>query len=513
MKLLLFALLAAAQSASALDAADIPSVRGGAIRTKDDELAEQVRDRLISEPEAADAVAGRICRSTLGPQLSGLDDPRAAFGEVRGWVGKNPEPAAYLALGFAKDDAEGTDEFERSLYERIVRYFELNPGRHHGMLGKLDRLAVESKQLALSEEFNEDSQREALRRFFEGAEGEATRPDGKEHRQGGEPPPTSDGPAAYAGGHLYDRLGSANPTGYSPHVLTFQSEMNRRRAPGAPKLLETGRLDYATLRYPYYGMRYDADRLARSLRTQRAWSQAKALGRERSVSLEKLKDPAVQAELDAAFGGRDPDPRFTARKRLLAKLEQVLSRFDQEAASAKNKKKIDSALLRSLSAGRREAALLIAAAAHEERLHVLRSCRGFMTDALRAAVARMPVDPETRSRYLGKGERMQAELDSVVAQGETLSADLAASKPPADAEKTLARTAQAARRFPADIAAYREAPARVLETHKPVSRVRGVFDSFFMKFLPGSKRSRALREQRKREDGALSAVLRIAGNR
>ena len=513
MKLLLASiLLASASSAAALDAADIPSVSGKAVRTKEDALAEQIRDRLASEPDAADAVAGRISRSSLGPFLSGSDDPRASLREVRGWVGKNTEPAAYLAIGFAKDDAEGTDAFERSLYERVVRYFELNPNRNRGMLGKLDRIAAESKQLAVSRDFDDDFQREALRRFFEGAAA-ASSGDGKEHREGGEPPPTSDGSATYAGGHLYDRLSSANPAGYSPHVLTFQSEMNRRRAPGAPKLLETGRLDYATLLYPYYGMRYDADRLAENLRTQRAWSQAKALGRERSLRLEKLKDPAVQTGLDAASGGRDPDPRLTERKRLLARLDQLLSRFDKEAAAAKGKKKIPSALLRSLSAKRREAALVIAAAAHEERLYILRAYQGFMTDSLRTAVARMPVDAETRSRYLGKGERLQAELDAAVARAESLSKALAASKPPADAEKTLTATALAARRLPADIEAYREAPARLVEAYKPVSRLRGAIDSLLMRLLPGSRRSRALREQGKREAAAFNTVLKLAGSR
>ena len=75
-----------------------------------------------------------------------------------------------------------------------------------------------------------------------------------------------EGPAPALADSYYDRLSAGNLRGYSPQLLAMQSALNQRRPPGAPALVETGKLDYLTLSYPGFGMKFDVENLERRMR-------------------------------------------------------------------------------------------------------------------------------------------------------------------------------------------------------------------------------------------------------
>lgn len=506
----LWALCAA--PAAALDATDIPGVAGTRVETDEDRLARDMSERLRSDPGTADALALRILESSLGPQLSESGDPARALSDIRDWIRKNPDSAGHLASGFAQDDARGDHAFERSLFSRIERYFELNPGRNRGILGKLDRIASESKSLAAVKDLDDEERREMLKKFFEGkAEGAGSLGARNGGPSGGRPP--ADAAAAYAGEGLYDRLNSANPTGYSPQVLAIQSEMNIRRAPGAPKLAETGRLDYATLRHPYYGMRSDINSLDKSLRRDGAAEAAGLLGERRSAR--ELDDPAVQRTLEAGLkaGGKSPGPELARRAEALSNAERALAAFDAEAAKAKSPRGISRERLEALSAKRREVARFISLAAQQERLRRLKSWRGFLTSELRESVAKAPAPEELRERYLGRGRSLEREIETAVSAAErslVLLSGGADAKTLAEAQTLVEATGRAIKALPPELSLYAATPDRLLASRRGISRLDSWLEEFALRFFPGSARSRAVREARKKEDDARAAFARVA---
>ena len=321
---LLLALLLFAAPASAGDA---PPITGGAVSTKDTELARRMKEALKSDPALAQTLAERILRSSLagefikeGPKNAGEEERRAAaLEDIKTWILENPSEAAFLAVGFSKDDREGNHEFEQSLFQRVSRFFALNPDRDKGILGRLNRLGSESQSLIKQLNMDDDERRQLLQKMFEGSAETQAKVSGKSEGSGGKGGEAPSKGASYAGDAIYDRLSAANPTGYSPQVQQLQSELNAAGAPGAPRLIETGKLDYPTLRHPYHALAYDAGRIDSSYRAQRAWAQAKALKLEGSYAQEQYRDPAVQKELDEKAKGKEPpgfERRRTARRRL-----------------------------------------------------------------------------------------------------------------------------------------------------------------------------------------------------
>lgn len=253
-------------------------------------------ERLERDPAAAEALTERIMRSRVRRRL-GAEDPE----RISAWVRKSPASAAHLAVGFAQDDARGDDSFERSLDTRLERLFQLNPGRYRGLFGRLSGMSLESRRIGLERPDEEDS-REALKRLFEGRQSS----EGKVRAR-----------TEVRAEASYDRLSAGNLGGRSPDVLAYQNAMNQRRAPGAPRLVETGRLDHATLRYPYYGLRYDLDRL------KRAAGDVPAASR-RGLALAGAE--AAIADFDAE-AGRAAAPGGITRERI-----QRLSRLRRRAA-------------------------------------------------------------------------------------------------------------------------------------------------------------------------------------
>jgi hypothetical protein len=514
--MILSAILILAAPAASL-AAEPPPLEGRAADASESDLVRQMKDRLKEDPETAEIVARRILKSSLGPQFTKSADPEDALEDLKGWVNENPEAAAHLAIGFAKDDASGTKSFENSLYKDMKRFLELNPDGTKGMYGRLKKASQFSASMEKMKGLDDEDRQAIINTLFEGKDslrsGKLSRTDnaGRWEKQRGIGPGGAPGPGGTvdASASLYDRLGTENLTGYSPEVMTLQSELNRRKAPGAPNLVETGKLDYPTLRHPYYGLRYDVDRLSTAYRLHRAWALSKALGREHSK--EELSDPALQRELEDAAQDNALDASFARRLAAIERAETALAAFDREAEKTKRRTGITRGRLLSLASLRRDAARWIAIAALEETLQRLSAQRGFMTQPLRAAVEQVPVDDGERAAFLSAGAALERELESEIGKG-TRAAALLAGDPAgwSEAQRLSADTRAAARRLPREIQDYRDAPLMAAEGTSASHGWRAKLDALVLRYLPNISYSKTLKERRDRAAKRLAAFRRIA---
>ncbi|MFH2202564.1 MAG: hypothetical protein ABIJ96_05585 [Elusimicrobiota bacterium] len=453
-------------TASALDIKSVPETPGQAVETREDDSRRRARDQLLDDPAAADMLAARILRSSIGPQIAEQDSPRARE-TIRGWITAHPEDAAHLAVGFAQDDADGGDAFEQSLHNRIVRLFEVNPERHRGMVDRLESAARETRKIIGEEDIKDEERHRLIKRFFEGES--SYTPD---KRAGGTPA---------AGGGLYERLSTADLTGYSPQVQAFQSAMNRRRAPGAPALVEDGRLDHATLAYPRFGLRHDIDNLKRTL----------------------VRDATDDKQ----------------RAQALRRAENALTDFSRTAEKAKHRSGITPLLLTALSHKRRETARWIAYAAQLERLYRLRALAGFLDERLRAAIKKLPAAEKDRAGYLAHGKGLETRIRDALAAGEQAAALLApdAGEPaPMDwarADKGFARTLAELKSYGGRVMEYKETVRLFAAAPAPRSRLRAYVDDAALRLFPNSGYARRARSEKEQTESAVRAFLRIARGR
>ncbi|MBI5243979.1 MAG: hypothetical protein HY922_09935 [Elusimicrobia bacterium] len=493
-------------------AADPPSVSGKAVDTRDTELARRMKAALKDDPAAADSLAGRILESSLADQF---EAPKRGDlrGAIRDWILQNPADAAFLAVGFAKDDREGNRDFEKSLYTQVSRSFELNPSRDQGLLGRLKAAGSESQGLVKDLDMDDDERRELLRRMFEGgskAEGRVGARGGEGGSRKGEEPSKG---LSYAGDALYDRLSAGNPTGYSPQVQQLQSELNLTLAPGAPKLIETGRLDYPTLHHPYYALAYDAERLDAAYSAHLAWAQARSLGLAGRYSAEQYRDPAVQRKLDKRSKGKAP-PSFARRREALDAAAKSVKEFDVEAERTKDPKAITAKALKALSAKRRDAARWIVAAALEEDLSRLEQFRGFLTPLLVETIRRAAPDPESAELYLKRGAELEKKVDEAAARMrkavESLRKDSFA-ETLAEADSELRRSKRASRILASDIALYTEAPGRLEAAGKGGSSgLWARLEDWLLRLFPNASASRRIAAARRARAESLEEFLRMA---
>ena len=379
--------------------------------TSDTELARTMRGLLKEDPEFADALAQRILRSSLADQMPGSADAAATRKKVCSWILENPADAGFLAVGFARDDRENTHEFEESLYKQIRRYLELNEDRDRGILGRLKAAGGQSRRLVQDLDMDDDQRRELLQRMFEGSsggEGRVRAKPGAEEKSSSANAPSRG--SSYAGASLYDRLSAANLSGYSPQVQALQSELNRSRPPGAPKLVETGKLDAPTLRQPSYSLNYDADTLGSAWRIQRAWAMAQSLGEERRYTPELLKKTEVQDDLERRAKEKRLPDSFSRRKKALDEAARAIRDFDAAARKAEDPRALTQSLLLELSALRRNAARALLLAALEEDLARLEQLQDFYSPAFVEAVRRCPVESDSQGRLLEHARNLRSLL-------------------------------------------------------------------------------------------------------
>ena len=475
-----------------------------------------VQKRIAEEPTFAAMVAKRINDSQLSGVIAPLTDGDARLAKVSDWIAKDPESAARLAIGLYGDDASGNHAFEEGLLRQTRMTVEDNTKGNKGSLGRLRDASKNSRLLkAQQDQLSEDEKREIMRTLFEG-QGAQTgtvlnqRPDGS-----GNPPPSGPGvgtggvSAAFGG--IYDRLSGANLRGYSPQLVALQSSLNQRRPPGAPALIETGKLDYPTLAFPAYGIEYDV----RGLESRVARDRILALARLAGVALTAgdWKDPDLEKKLLAKIPADRLPPRLKRRAELAAKARAALQAFLDAAAAAKDPAKISKELVVELGRRQRDAARWITVAALEEDLSRIDELDGFLTPELLDAVASAPAAADVRAAYKDRGQALQQRVAAARADAEKASGLLAADSweaSLAEVDRLTASERSARKSLERDIPVYARVPFRVAGALTAQARWREWLDDLAVRWAPSTDYARAVTERRGRLTRWLSAFGEIA---
>lgn len=479
-------------------------VAGKAAETEQTAQARAFLEAMQRDPSVGDSLAARIGDSRIAPHISGASDPAQRLAEIRKWVGENPDAAANLAVGLAQDDQEGSRRFEEALLRNTSRSFHIDAGKvRDSTYGRLKKSSLDSKLMSADGEMSEEEKREILKTMFEGQGGmsdQIVNQAAGAKAAGG----AAGGPGtAGLGAGYYDRLSGLNLKGYSPQLMAMQSSLNQRRVPGAPKLLETGKLDYETLSYPAHGMRYDLRNLETRLRFQKNAELARLAGLGGRYTPEQLLDPAVEAELAKSAGGAKLDPRFARRLLALEKAAAALRGFESEALRARQPDGITRGLMVSLGARQKEAARWITAAALEEELQRLEQESGFFSAELQSAIAACPVPEAARSAYLRRGEGYEKALLKMKANAEgalrRLESDSWQSEVAA-IEASLAENALLRKDLGRNIRDYVNTPYRLCSLYEPQPRWKELLAGAVERWLPGSSWGRRLRGQARQRE-------------
>lgn len=477
------------------------------------ELERQVVERLQRDPEMRDRLAARIAQSSLALKITDEEDPGRRAAAIRAWIDADPQSAAQIGLGLARDDASGTTSFQDTVNRSVSVKLVDNPGAARGIFGRLKKASRDSTSMRKDQEMSGEEQQEIIKTLFEG-QGGMTGRIVNQLEDGKAPSETGVSAGGLAGAGYFDRLSQGNLRGYSPQLMSIQSALNARRPPGAPKLIESGKLDYATLSYPGHGMRYDLGNLERRLRQQKNFALAKALGRERDYTPDQLLDPRVGAELEAKAGARNLPAGFARRLEALARAAAALKDFDQAALAAQDPNRIDKRLLASLGGKQKEAARWLTAASLEEEVQRLEGDLEFMSPLLLEAIAACPVTQGAKDSYKRRGETYKATLASLLADlKEALSllygADWNAQS--ARAESLLARGASKRKDIGRYIADYVNTPFRLASLHRPKPRWRAILDRLIAGHLPNTSQGQALVREARKKDALVDVFEKIAG--
>lgn len=488
---------------------DPPGVtQGGAVDTDEEKAVRELAKRLQQDGQARNALIQRILGSSLVSRIAQGENRMETFTEANNWILEHPIDAARLGYGFAQDDANNTREFERSLSRRIERLFELNPQRYKGILGRLDLAGKESKKVKLDFKLPEEDQREMLKNLFEGrtsVDGTLTGP-GKQGAQ------NVKGLATFAGSSVYDRLSVANPTGYSPFVQAYQSQLNQRRAPGAPKLLETGKLDKLTLLQPFYELNYDVERLDNNWVYQKSWTLASALRQTGKYSDQQLHHRATLEALEKMNAG-PVSPRFERRRRALDEAAKAAREFKEYAELAADKKKITKEFLQELGRRQKNAARWITAASLHEDLQRLEQYANFWSVALRDQINACPAAESAKTAYLAQGDKLDARAKLAIKLETEALAGLESDGyvellGPLDKKITEAKHVRAGLEGEIDVLA--NVPHRLLEAYKPLPWWRLLVDRWVTRLAPASGWAKSSKAQAEALEKLLDAFGKVA---
>ncbi len=494
-------------------AQDAPAGSGVA---SDDATIKQIREKLGENPAFAAMVAKRIDASRLAPAIAPDKDGDDRMKAVSDWVAKDPDSAAHVAVGLYGDDAAGNTMFEDNLLRQMRLSFVDNTKDRKGPLGHLRDAAKNSALLKQQQDkLSDDEKREMIRTLFEGhaASGNVlnTNP-GAGGPSGANVPAVGAGGVAAGFAGYYDRLSAANLHGYSPQLMSLQNALNRRRAPGAPMLIETGKLDYATLAYPSYAMDYDVRGLEGRLARDRILELAKLAGVE--LSAQDLRDPDLEKKLLAKIPADRLPTDLKRRAELAAKARAALQAFLDAAAAAKDPVNISKNLIVGLGRLQQNAARWITAAALEEDAARIDALGDFLTPELRLAIEACPAAPPTRASYLGRGEELNARLASARADVRKAS-DLLTNDGWQSALTEIDRLAsseRAARKtLERDVPVYTRVPYRLAVAAQTQARWRDWVDDMAVKWAPSSSYAKSVSARRARLSRWLGLFLRISG--
>lgn len=501
----LLAVLLLGASAGAEDGEPSATPAGRSVEADNSQAVEDMRKQLEGDPELQEALVEQIFQSKIGGAISTEIDDNKKKADIRAWVQGDLASASEIAIGLAKDEASGTHQFENNLVKHLKQSFRRND-TNRGVMGVLKSAARTSKLTTLADQqAGEEEKREALRNLFEGKGAQGGKvitgqaPEGK---------PASSAPAPALANSFYDRLSAGNIRGYSPQLMAMQSSLNTRRPPGAPALIETGKLDHATLSYPAHGLRYDLGNLEERLRRARIAELANLGGV--TLTERDLKDPGLEARLLAKVPADKLNKRFASRAAGLARAKAALADFDASAGKSRDPNQITKGLLVELSGRQREAARWLNAAALEEELARIESEEGFLTADLLAAIDAVPAAPLTRESYKRRGASYTDRLARLKANAQAaldaLQSDAWLSRV-AEIERLLGESQGLRRTLSRDVSDYRLVPYRAIESVRRQPRWRELLDDLLVKYAKGTSWGREVANRR----GRLSRFLSIFG--
>jgi len=506
-KALAWALAAALAMAWAQD--DVPGA--AAPDASQSALVARMRETLQNDPAVADSLAGRIQGSSLAGRISGADDGAQRLRDIRRWISDNPETAARVAVGLAQDDAQGNHAFEEAVQRNTSRNFAVNKEHvRQSTYGRLKQSSAQSKLMDADERMTDEEKREILKSMFEGQGGMSNQIITREDSGRPAPPAGAMGPAAFSAGY-YDRLSRLNLRGYSPQVVAIQNALNGRRVPGAPKLIETGKLDYETLSYPAYAMRYDLRNLETRLRYQRNFELARRSGMAGQYTPDQLITAEVGALLEKKAGQTRLPEAFAKRQSSLDRATAAIREFAAAAAPAQDPSNLSRGLLLNLGARQKEAARWITIASLEEEIQRLDGEAAFLSPDLLELISSCPLPEPTRQAYRRRGEAFHKTLLKMRANAERSARRLEADdwlSAVAEVESALAENALLRRNLSRDILNYVGVPYRLRSLHKPQPRWRNMLEDAARRYLPSSRWGRRLRRRREER-----AVLKDAFNK
>lgn len=499
------ALLALLAAPAAAQNGELTSTRA----EETDPMVVEIRDKLTSDPAIADVVAQRVARSQLIGMITSDENEAARVAAAKAWIAQDPDSAARVAIGLVRDDQQGTRDYETNLIKQMGKTYGHNPGAEKNLFGRLRKNAKDSKLLKKqSEDMSADEQRELLRTLFEGQGSQSNKVISGKDQENGKIPEASR-PAATSFNGIYDRLGAGNLRGYSPQLMSLQSALNARRPPGAPPLIETGKLDHATLSYPAYGMKYDANNLDARLRQDRILALARLTGT--TLTARDWKDPEqLEAKLAAKVPAGKLSPRLTRAAELAAKARAALEAFSAAAEKAKNPDGITRGLLVELGAKQKETARWITAAAIEEELSRLEPLEGFPAPELLAAVDAVPASEPARTSYKRRGDALKAKVALVKANAEKALA-LLESDAWAGAldqvDKLQGENRDLKANLGRDVDDFSRTPFRIADARVVQPRWRDMLDDLAVKWVPTLSYSRSVALRR----GRLARLLSVFG--
>lgn len=506
MRAALLAILVAGASAGAQDGEPSEAPAGQAVDADRSEAVENLRKQLEADPGLQEAVVDRIMQSKIAGAISDELDEGKKRAEVREWVKGDLISASEITLGLAKDEAEGTHLFENTLVKHLKQTFK-RANTNRGAFGVLKGAAKTSKLTTLADQqAGEEEKREALRTLFEGTGSQGGKtitgqaPDAK---AASEAPPS----AALASS-FYDRLSAGNIRGYSPQLMSLQSALNTRRPPGAPRLIETGKLDHATLSYPAHGLSFDLGNLEERLRRARIAELATLGGVQ--LTERDMKDPGLEARLLGKIPAGKLRPRFAARAAVNARARAALDAFAAAADRSRDPGQITKGLLVELSGRQREAARWLTAAALEEELARIESEEGFLTADLLSAIDAVPAPAPVRESYKRRGEAYKGRLDKLKVNAQAALDALQSDAWTArigEIDRMMSESQGLRRNISRDISDYRLVPFRVAESVLRQPRWRVIVDDLLVKYAKATSYGREVANRR----GRLSRFTGIFG--
>lgn len=470
----------------------------------------EVRDKIKDDPAVVDVVAERVARSQLSQLLTPAVDKETRIKAAQDWIKSDPDSAARVMIGLMRDDAAGTTVYEDSLLKQMGTGFEKNPGAEKNLFNRLKKNAHDSNLLKKqSQDMSDDEKREILRTLFEGKGSESNKVIHDDDKSGKAPEKSA--PAATSFNGIYDRLSAGNLHGYSPQLMALQSSLNARRPPGAPNLVETGKLDYPTLSYPAYGMNYDVGNLEERLRRERIFDLARLAGA--TLTARDWQDPDLESKLLKKVSADKLPPRLKTRAELAAKARDAMRKFLAAAEKAKDPAGITRGLLVELGGLQKESARWITAAALEEELSRVDDVENFLTPDLLAMIDAVPAPQATRDAYKRRGQALKERVTAVKNNAQKalddLRSDAWASKL-AEVDKLSADNRALKGTMTRDVEDYARTPYRVSEAAVRQPHWRDVLDDLAVKWAPGLSYSRAVALRRGRLGRLLSVFSLIA---